>query len=252
MSITNTVTDVLHRIRVKLYPSNLPGAKGAFSARIDNEAVLTIDEVCAALKTRGGFSGNYDELVNHVKQFFDEAAYQLCDGFAVNTGYFSIHPAVGGFFNKADDACDSRKNPIRFRFRTRTPLRRLSEHIVIETEKGETNGIIEQFTDMETGLDNKSLSSGGLFTLLGNKIKISGDNPECGLYFVSTGSQHSKIKVKKALLINTSRKVIGVIPSLPAGRYFIEIKTQYTVGGTDLKEPRTVISSFTVKAANAK
>jgi hypothetical protein len=70
--------------------------EGAYIARTDNEASLSVEEVCAALKNRGGFTGSYDDLVEHVKQFFDEAAYQLCGGFAVNTGCFSVHPNVGG------------------------------------------------------------------------------------------------------------------------------------------------------------
>ena len=92
MAIINNVTEVLHRIRVKLYHNYLPNIEGAYIARTDSEASLTVEQVCAALKNRGGFSGDYEDLVENVKQFFDEAAYQLCDGFSVNTGYYSVHP----------------------------------------------------------------------------------------------------------------------------------------------------------------
>jgi hypothetical protein len=84
MAFSNAVTEVLHRIRVKLYPIYLPQVEGAYIARTDNEASLTIEQVCAALKNRGGFTGSYDDLVEHVKQFLDEVVYQICDGFAVN------------------------------------------------------------------------------------------------------------------------------------------------------------------------
>jgi hypothetical protein len=84
MALSSAVTEVLHRIRVKLYPNYLPQVEGAYIARTDNEASLTIEQVCAALKNRGGFTGNYDDLVEHVKQFLDEVVYQICDGFAVN------------------------------------------------------------------------------------------------------------------------------------------------------------------------
>jgi hypothetical protein len=83
MAVINNENEVLHRVRVKLYPNYLPKVEGAYIARMDNEASLTVEEVCAALKNRGGFTGNYDDLVEHVRQFFDEAAYQLCDGFAM-------------------------------------------------------------------------------------------------------------------------------------------------------------------------
>ena len=106
MAILNPVKEVLHRIRVKLYPNYLPNVKGAYIARTDNEASLSIEQVCAALKNRGGFSGNYEDLVENVRQFFDEAAYQLCDGYAVNTGYYSVHPNVGGTFNSVAELHD--------------------------------------------------------------------------------------------------------------------------------------------------
>jgi hypothetical protein len=57
---------------------------------------FSLKEVWGALKNRGGFTGIYHDLVEYVKQFFDEAAYQRCDGFAVNPGYSSIYPNVGG------------------------------------------------------------------------------------------------------------------------------------------------------------
>jgi hypothetical protein len=112
MAIVKNVNEVLHRIKVKLYPNYLPKVEGAYIARTDNEATLSIEEVCAALKNRGGFTGNYNDLVEHVRQFFDEAACQLCDGFAVNVGYFSVHPNVGGTFDKATEGHDTGKHPV--------------------------------------------------------------------------------------------------------------------------------------------
>ena len=83
MSIINDINEVMHKIRVKLYPNYLPQVEGKYIARTANEAVLSVEQVCAALKNRGGFTGNYEELVECVRKFFNEAAYQLCDGFAV-------------------------------------------------------------------------------------------------------------------------------------------------------------------------
>jgi hypothetical protein len=73
MAIINNITEVLHRLRVKLYPNYLPNVEGAYIARTDSEASLSIEQVCAALKNRGGYGGDYEDLVEGVKQFFDEA-----------------------------------------------------------------------------------------------------------------------------------------------------------------------------------
>ncbi|MDR2738336.1 MAG: hypothetical protein LBB68_00660, partial [Treponema sp.] len=166
MAVINSVTEVLHRIRVKLYPNYLPNTEGAYIARTDNEASLSVEEVCAALKNRGGFTGNYDDLVEHVRQFFDEAAYQLCDGFAVNTGYFSVHPNVGGTFGKVFEGHDTEKHPVTFRFRTRAPLRALAEHIAVEVEGlADVAGYIDEFTDIATESVNETATPGGQFSV---------------------------------------------------------------------------------------
>jgi hypothetical protein len=242
MAIINNENEVLHLVRVKLYPNYLPKVEGAYIARTNNEASLTIEEVCAALKNRGGFTGNYDDLVDHVHQFFDETAYQLCDGFAVNTGYFSVHPNVGGTFDKVTEGHDTDKHPVTFRFRTRAPLRALAEHIVVEIEGlADASGYIDEFIDITTESVNETLTSGGQFSVSGHKIKVEGDKPEVGVYFVFTADPSQRIKVEGHLAENAASKLIGVVPPLSGGAYTLEIVTQYTHGGSLLKEPRTIV-----------
>jgi hypothetical protein len=84
--------------------------------------------VCAALKNRGGGTGVHEDYMEHVKQFFDEAAYQFCDSFSVNTGYFSLNPRIGGTWQAPNDPHDPVKYPIRFTFRALKPLRNLASH----------------------------------------------------------------------------------------------------------------------------
>jgi hypothetical protein len=250
MAVINNVNEVLHRIRVKLYPNYLHNVEGAYLARTDNEASLGIEEVCAALKNRGGFTGNYDDLTEHVRQFFDEAAYQLCDGFAVNTGYYSVHPNIGGTFDRVHEEHDEAKHPVTFRFRTRAPLRALAAHIAIDVEGlPDVGGYIDEFIDVTTEAVNESATPGGMFSLSGHKIKVAGDNADIGVYFVSAADAKERVKVAGHLAENTQAKVIGVIPALAAGTWKVEVVTQFASGGTLLKEPRTIESAFAVTVA---
>ncbi|MDR1251518.1 MAG: DUF4469 domain-containing protein [Treponema sp.] len=245
MAVINNENEVLHRVRVKLYPNYLPKVEGAYIARMDNEASLTVEEVCAALKNRGGFTGNYDDLVEHVRQFFDEAAYQLCDGFAVNTGYFSVHPNVGGTFDKITEGRDTDKHPITFRFRARAPLRALAEHIVVEVEGlADSSGYIGEFIDISTGAVNETLTPGGQFSISGHRIRVDGDKPEVGVYFVSAADPVQRVKAAGHLAENAVGRVIGAIPALTPGEWKPEILTQYSPGSFSLKEPRVIESSL--------
>jgi hypothetical protein len=245
MALSSAVTEVLHRIRVKLYPNYLPQVEGAYIARTDNEASLTIEQVCAALKNRGGFTGSYDDLVEHVRQFLDEVVYQICDGFAVNLKYFLIYPNVGGTFDMVFEGHDTHKHPVSFRFRVLAPLRAQAEHIVVEGEGlADVQGYIDEFTDVTTESVNETLTPGGMFSIAGHKLKVAGDNPEVGVYVVPEADPAGLVKVGGHLAENTASKLIGIVPALGAGKWKVEVKTQYTVGGTFLKEPRVIESRF--------
>jgi len=71
------------------------------------------------------------ERIYKLKKYYNEAAYQLCDGFTINNGYYSIYPNLGGTFNGLRDSLDPKRNPLSFRFRTNKPLRKLAESIAI-------------------------------------------------------------------------------------------------------------------------
>jgi len=64
--------EVLHRIKVKLYPLRLPGVKGQFIVRTNNEKVMTVEDVCDSLQNRGGFSGDRELLLDHVRKYYKE------------------------------------------------------------------------------------------------------------------------------------------------------------------------------------
>jgi hypothetical protein len=115
MDLIYGVSQVLHRIKLKLYPNYLPGKEGTFHARTSSEATLTIEQVCASRRDRGGFTGNFGDFVNYVKQFVEETAYQIADGFSVDIGFFTMYPNLGGIFKNADDKPDPKKNPLTIR-----------------------------------------------------------------------------------------------------------------------------------------
>jgi len=186
-------------------------------------------------------------LVLHVKLFFEEMAYQLCDGFAVNTGWFSVQPVIGGLFEFPDESFNPVKHRVGFRFRIGARLRRLAGKAEIVIETMADSGCIDTFTDLETGMVNQTVTPGGLFIAGGRRIKITGDSPDCGVWFVSREDPARRYKAAKALAGNASSKVAGLAPALPAGEYGVEIVTRYTKGGKELKEPKTVKSAFTMR-----
>jgi hypothetical protein len=256
MAGLNTVAEVLHRIRVKLYPNYLPKVEGEYIARTDSESMLSVEQVCAALKNRGGFTGSYDDLVEHVRLFLNEVAYQLCDGYAVNAIYFSMHPKVRGTFNSRHERVSEETHPVAFAFRVRGPLRDIAQYIVVEVEGiADTNGYIEELTDTATGAVNETITVGENVVVVGHKLKVDGAPRKTGLYFVCPGvGGDPDIAIKVAhLAVNDPSRLVGIVPELPPDReWYIEVRTDYSGSpNKPLKETRFIRSDFTVKMAPA-
>jgi len=250
MSITKQeFEDKLHKITVKLYPNYLPKIEGKYIARTVNEDTLSIEDVAGIMKTRGGYDGDHAALVDAVKRFLREMAYQLCDGYAVNTGYFSVYPNVGGTFNSAKEPFQHNKNKISFRYRTNAELRRLVKDIDVEIAGvTDANAFIYEFTDTEEDSSNGFFVPGNFFSISGKKIKIAGDDPSCGVYFVPVEDPSKAVKLGR-LAENAHTRIIGISPDTGHALNRIEIRTQYTGAiGKLLKQPRIIVSDFTVEA----
>ena len=247
-NIINNSKEVLHRIRVKLHPVLLPGIEGKYLARTVNEASLTVEQVCTALKSRGGFTGNYEDLTENIRRFFDELAYQLCDGFAVNTGYFTVYPNIGGTFENEGIAHDPGRNPISFRFRPLYKLRRLAEEIRVTIEGvADASGRIDEFMDTDELMINTIFAPGNQFIISGSKIKLAGADPGVGVYFVPADNPAGAVKVTR-IAENSPSKIIGICPMTGSQLNFIEIRTQYTSAtNVFLKTPRIITSDFVLE-----
>ncbi|MDR0550762.1 MAG: hypothetical protein LBG72_01955 [Spirochaetaceae bacterium] len=114
MAVMNDVTEVLHKIEAKLYPNYLGKGGGAYVARSKAEAPLSIEDICASAKNRGGFTGQYEDLVEHTHVFINEMIYQLLDGFSVQVGgYFSLHTRIGGPITASGTLSVRTKSPCR-------------------------------------------------------------------------------------------------------------------------------------------
>jgi hypothetical protein len=249
MIIKNGIDDVLHRIRIKLYRNFIQKIPGAYIARTNNEASLTIEQVCGILKNRGGFSGSYDDLIANIHKYYEEVAYQLCDGYAVNNGYYTVYPNIGGTFNSAKETHDHKLHPISFRFAMRAKLRRLIRGIIVDVDGvADTACYIATFTDYEENSANAYFLPGNQFSIQGHQIKIAGDDPGNGVYFVPVDDPSKAVKVER-LAKNSPSEVTGIAPNTNFTNNRIEIRTQFSSSKTLLKAPRSIVSTFTVEAA---
>ncbi|MDR1324416.1 MAG: DUF4469 domain-containing protein [Treponema sp.] len=101
-------------------------------------------------------------------------------------------------------------------------------------DKAESGFFISEVADLRIGSVNDLLTPGRNVRIIGTKLKVEGDDPSCGVYFVSE-ADGSRVKVDVADIVeNLNAHLLIVVPALAAGAYRLEVTTQYAGGGSNL------------------
>jgi hypothetical protein len=233
--------DTFHKIKAQLYENVLTENPNDFIARVVSEKSLTIGEVARAAVRRGGADIPAEAMEHAVTLFLREMAYHLCDGYSINTGYFTAQPTIRGVFTKAQNQFDRDKHSVLFDLHAGSLLRKELENVEVEIVGFAAASLyIIQVLDVKSGSIDDLLTPNRPLKIAGSKIKIAGDNSDNGIYFVSqeTGKR-TKVDLSD-IVTNNPSEVIVVIPDLTSGEYKIEVVTQYGSGNL-LKEAKTTV-----------
>jgi hypothetical protein len=194
------------------------------------------------MKNRGGYEGSYDEAVKTIHHFFKEMMYQLCDGFSVNTGWFTVSAHIGGVFHSVKEPFDRKKHPVTFRFHRLKTMRRLSEliEIVINGHIDEP-AYISEFSDMETPDSGNLFEPGHVSEIVGHRIKIEGPSPDIGLWMVPVLDPSARVKVTR-IVENTPSRILFIPTTTNHLENRLEIHTQHSGSQTPLNSVRVITS----------
>lgn len=234
------MANILHRIKAILFPNWLTDDPNDYSARVVSERSLNVPEICSTAVNRGGAATTAEAMEHNVNLFLKEMAYQLCDGFSVNTGYFTATTLIRGVFNSPTETFNPEKHSLIFQFNQGETLRKELDSIEVNiTGVGESSITVAQVTDVKTGSVNDLLTPNRNLKIRGYKLKLVGDHPEVGVYFVNEATaERTKVDATDIVTNNPSELVI-VIPALVAGIYTLEVSSQFSGSSTPLKEVRT-------------
>jgi hypothetical protein len=163
----------------------------------------------------------------------------VAEGGAVNTELFNAFPSVSGVFDTPDQAFDHGKHKVKINLHPGVVLRSAVSQVKPKRVAAVVSGtVITSVTDLKTGSINGALTPGRDVKLSGAKLKIAGDHPDVGLYFVPVGGG-AEVKVDPSdIVVNNPSELIAVIPPLSTGTYRVKIITQYSHGNL-LKVPHT-------------
>lgn len=234
------MANILHKIKAYLYDNVLTKDNpNDFIARTASERSLSVKEICEAAVARGSADISAASMEHATSLFLKEMAYQLCDGYSVNTGYFTASTNIRGVFNSPSEPFDPAKHSILFQFNQGEKLRAEIPNIEISIlGVADASAAILQVKDIKTGSVNDLLTTGKNLKISGSKIKLAGDNPANGIFFVDTTTQARTAVDITDVVSNNPSELMIIIPEIPAGTYTLEIVTQFAVSSM-LKEPRT-------------
>jgi hypothetical protein len=234
------MADILHKIKANLYPNLLTEDPNDYVARVISERTLNVKEICNVAVTRGGAQTTAEAMEHNVNLFLKEMAYQLSDGYSVNTGYFTANTLIRGVFNSLNEAFNTDKHAILYQFNQGDMLRKGLSNIAVEMKGlGDSSITINEVQDIKTGSVNDLLTPNRNLRIKGFKLKLAGENPAVGVYFINQTTSE-RIKVEASEIVNNNpAELIIIIPILVAGTYSLEVTSQFAGGGFNLKEPRT-------------
>ena len=204
-------------------------AKAQSSGSYDKEAII------ANMLWRGSLLTRTDILA--VLNGFEESIANIIhDGGTVNTPLFNTSFSISGVFEGAVDNFDLKRHKVNVKFIKGILIRNAEAKVIPE----KTSAIAPQLQILEvkdsvSGKVNERLTPGGVLQVWGNNIKIAGEHPDCGVYFVHESGDTLKTQV---IAQNKPKSFIVLIPMLSVGIYTLKVVTQFTNGHL-LKLPRT-------------
>ncbi|HLP05932.1 MAG TPA: DNA-binding domain-containing protein [Paludibacter sp.] len=234
------MANILHHIKAILFPNWLTEDPNDFAARVVTERSLNVSEICSSAVNRGGAATTPEAMEHNVNLFLKEMAYQLCDGYSVNTGYFTAGTLIKGVFHSPDETFDPARHSVIFQFNQGETLRKELANVTVDiTGVGDSSIAVAQVTDVKTGSVNDLLTPNRNLKIKGYKLKLAGDNPAVGVHFVNQATSE-RIKVAEdEIVTNNPSELVIITPMLVAGTYALEVTSQFSGNVTPLKEPRT-------------
>ena len=229
---------ILHEVEIYLYENHLTPITTDYMGRIEMSRTLGIKEVCDSAVLRGGANITSEAIRTGSEIMLKEMAWLLCDGFAINLGYFIISLKVSGVFDSPNDLYDPKRHSLRFQITPGIYLRNELEYVRIKNMGVKRNSMyISLVTDSLTGLTDGTVTRNDDIIIQGTRVRIApddGSDPEVGIFFVAANG--TATPVTRRLTQNDPSKVTARVPSsLLAGTYTLRIVTKAGQGKELLK-----------------
>jgi len=177
-------------------------------------------------------------------EILKEIAIEEIASVSFGLGYYNV--GVNGVFIGDNDKWDSSKHSLSVRVTPTADLRTAINTATVDVRgMAKIGTVVNSVTDVTSGEVNTRLTPGGGANIVGNKIKITGENPANGISLTNQATNEVTVIATNAIAVNDPSRITFVIPaSLASGDYKLSITTQFSSQSTLLKDPRTSIFDY--------
>ncbi|MBI9064718.1 MAG: DUF4469 domain-containing protein [Marinilabiliaceae bacterium] len=228
----------MYKINALLYDNPLTDTTNDYFAKVKPAGTIT-NESLAQQMLEEGIELQYETIMDILRRADRLKVQLLAKGYVVNTPVCSARLSISGKFKGPTAVYNRDHHKLNGAFVAGKALREsLAEVDVCVLGVASVDPLIGEVQDALSGAVNSTLTANNAIQIRGQRIKISGDDPACGLWLIHSGNA-KRVKCEQ-LIHNAPKALIAMVPSLPSGDYQLEIITQYVKGKNNLKEPRSV------------
>lgn len=234
------------KMKAWLKPNPLTADKSDFIAVIESFGSVAPNDIINALVAEG-MELKPETVLDVITRYNRKSIELVLGGHSVNTGIVHMRPVIKGVFrNKTWNPAEHHLYVAIIQGADiRTALAETTVNIMGEHPDPAS---LFNITDLSTGMTDGSLTRGFNAELKGTYIKIAGDDPSCGIWFRDAATAaETQLGSQYISLNDPSRLMIIVPPTMASGAYELYVRTQYTVGKQQLKQPRTATLPYMVE-----
>jgi hypothetical protein len=245
--------DVLNNYVAQFVQANLPEAKKKYNLKAKFQSEYNVHDIASKASVYN-IETNPKVIEDGANAFFDIIRYTVANGGTIHTPLFNLRVRLPGEYvgdeTRLNDGLfpEIRLNP------TAAFRKYIRDTVKVEIAGiGDDIGHIGEAYDEASATTNDVATVGGLMTVRGHGLKVSGEAADnFGLFFICV-SPFEAFKVD-VLPVNEPRTLKFIVPAgLTTGRsYMIRVDTRSPVsgGGRLLKELRYLEAPFKIKGAN--
>jgi hypothetical protein len=202
-----------------------------YAARVQLSGSADLNDIVARIVNQGT-TVRPPDILAVLENAVEAANALLLEGMRVNLGgLVDLFPKISGKFTGPTDGYDPARHQVDVAatpgVRVRDTVR--ANAVVQKEETIKPVPVLLRFQDLLSNTTNDKVTSGGVITIDGNRLRVHPAADDEGLYLIAADGQEFKIiNLQK----NSPGQIVAQTCALPAGMgYHVEVRTRYTDEG---------------------